>query len=152
MKAQKTGDSNPWREKYLAAHPGRASEQQRRYSESHPGRRAEIDKRWAAAHPEAVRTRNARRVWPGSTSETRARLRFRNYGVTADWFRDQLVGQAGRCAICGSVFKSERDTHIDHDHSTKRVRGLLCNGCNLVLGHAKDSQVILTNAIRYLGV
>lgn len=53
---------------------------------------------------------------------------------------------AGECATCGSV---ER-LCIDHDHATGRVRGLLCNDCNLSLGYAKDSIETLKNLIKYL--
>ena len=50
------------------------------------------------------------------------------------------------CPICGS----EEPLVVDHDHSTQEVRGLICNNCNLVLGHAKDNIETLQNAIAYL--
>lgn len=43
-----------------------------------------------------------------------------------------------------------RAFHIDHDHDTGVVRGLLCNLCNLLLGHARDQQDVLRAAIEYL--
>lgn len=39
---------------------------------------------------------------------------------------------------------------IDHNHTTREIRGLLCNDCNLILGYAKDSIEILENAIKYI--
>ena len=50
------------------------------------------------------------------------------------------------CPICGS----EEPLVVDHDHSTYEVRGLICNHCNLVLGHARDNIQTLKNAIAYL--
>jgi hypothetical protein len=60
-----------------------------------------------------------------------------------------LVGKDA-CEICSSPFKSHRDKHVDHCHSTGRVRGVLCRACNSLLGEAKDSPINLSNAIKYL--
>ena len=57
------------------------------------------------------------------------------------------------CDICQVELTFDR-THsqrcVDHDHSTDKVRGVLCNGCNAGLGHLKDSKLIMNKAIRYL--
>lgn len=53
---------------------------------------------------------------------------------------------AGRCQIC----HKETALHIDHDHSTGQVRGLLCNSCNGGLGAFKDNPDFLHEAVRYL--
>ena len=55
-------------------------------------------------------------------------------GLTADQYDELLARQAGVCAICGKPPKTRR-LHVDHDHATQRVRGLLCFVCNrYVLG------------------
>lgn len=38
------------------------------------------------------------------------------------------------CAICGNEFKSSKDKHIDHNHTTDKIRGVLCSRCNRFLG------------------
>ncbi len=55
--------------------------------------------------------------------------------------------QGGRCAICET--ETEK-LHIDHDHETGKVRGLLCMNCNTALGQFKDDIEILKAAILYL--
>ena len=64
----------------------------------------------------------------------------RVYNITiAMW--DRLFEAQGRsCAVCKSVFPGRKNGHwsTDHDHKTGIVRGILCNGCNSALGHAKD--------------
>lgn len=40
--------------------------------------------------------------------------------------------------------------HIDHDHKTGKLRGLLCDRCNRGLGYLSDSVVLLLRAICYL--
>lgn len=54
------------------------------------------------------------------------------------------------CAICQS--KPRARLHIDHNHKTGKYRGLLCDNCNLGLGHFKDSPTLLALAIEYLRV
>ena len=58
--------------------------------------------------------------------------------------------QKGVCAVCGEVLTLKY--HIDHDHLTGKIRGLLCRGCNLGLGFFQDSVPKLMAAIQYLGV
>ncbi len=59
-----------------------------------------------------------------------------------------LAAQDGRCAICHEVAPR---LAIDHDHSTGAVRGILCDPCNMGLGHFRDNPELLAEAIRYLG-
>jgi hypothetical protein len=63
-----------------------------------------------------------------------------------------LVSQDNKCAICGTAFEDSfgKNVHVDHDHKTGKVRGLLCQGCNHLLGRAKDDPQILLNAVDYL--
>lgn len=77
------------------------------------------------------------------------------YGITEAAYLALLDAQQSRCALCLLAFdKTAKATtpHVDHDHVTGKVRGLLCHHCNVLLGHAKDSADLLTSAIRYLGV
>ena len=70
------------------------------------------------------------------------------YGVDQAMFNQMLIAQGSRCMICGKGFI--KTPHIDHDHSTGKIRGLLCNRCNWLLGNAGDSVTVLNNAILYL--
>lgn len=54
--------------------------------------------------------------------------------------------QSGLCAICGTAPAA----HVDHDHATGKVRGLLCFNCNGGLGQFKDQIGVLNAAVRYL--
>jgi hypothetical protein len=68
------------------------------------------------------------------------------YGMTAaevDALRDL---QGGVCAIC----RSAPAVHVDHDHETGKVRGMLCFSCNAAIGHFKDDPAVLRRAARYL--
>ena len=80
----------------------------------------------------------------------RERWREREHGVSQADFERMLFWQNGRCAICGDEFKSNRMTHVDHNHNTGKVRDLLCHHCNAGLGLFKDSVLRLQQAIDYL--
>jgi hypothetical protein len=71
----------------------------------------------------------------------------KDFGITLEIYKEMFDKQNGRCAICENEFKI---LCIDHDHITDKIRGLLCNQCNLVLGNAKDNIFILENSINYL--
>lgn len=72
------------------------------------------------------------------------------YSLTEAEFSAMIARQLGGCAICGQQFKVSLHTHVDHCHVTKKVRGILCAKCNLMLGHAKDSLALLRQAAEYL--
>lgn len=85
----------------------------------------------------------------------RSRLK-QKYGITLEEYGRLLGMQNGVCAICRQEEVTRdhrgklRELAVDHDHITGKVRGLLCNQCNNMLGRAKDSVTILQAAIDYL--
>ena len=73
------------------------------------------------------------------------------YGVPAEDLRAMWRAQDGACAICRVVLGlGTRGVHIDHDHVTGAVRGLLCAACNVMLGQAGDDVGVLEGAVAYL--
>jgi hypothetical protein len=61
--------------------------------------------------------------------------------------------QDGECANYGCQTKLQKGKSgacIDHDHNTGKIRGILCRTCNLALGHAKDSVIVLSGLVTYL--
>ena len=76
----------------------------------------------------------------------------RSYGLSQEQTAALFVRQNGRCRICAIRFVEvgRKATQVDHDHKTGRVRGLLCRGCNLTLGFAKDDPDRLRKAAEYL--
>jgi len=74
----------------------------------------------------------------------------RNRGVTLEWYEKTLLDQKALCAICCDPLDYSTNTHVDHDHTTGAVRGLLCNGCNIGLGYFQDSPARMAAAIEYL--
>lgn len=85
------------------------------------------------------------------------------YGLTADRYAAMLEAQGGACAICRRIPDPSgrmKRLGVDHDHGCcpgdrscgKCVRGLLCSGCNGMIGMANDDPEHLRAAIRYLEI
>lgn len=82
-------------------------------------------------------------------SATRSGLKSR-YGITVSDKARMLQNQHSRCAICTTEFNPPSSAHVDHDHTTGEVRGLLCGKCNTGLGQFNDSPELLLAAVDYL--
>lgn len=81
--------------------------------------------------------------------------RRKNYGLAPGQFQVMLDAQNGVCASCGypetATFRGRpRALHVDHDHTTGQVRGLLCTGCNTALGLLREDPARILGLIRYL--
>lgn len=109
---------------------------------------------WACEQCRREYYRDYRRRTPRSDNTRAAHLR-RTYGMTEAQYDAMLAEQGGACAVCGATKPSGPSLHfgrwcIDHDHATGRVRGLLCNTCNLALGAVKDSPEMLDALAAYV--
>lgn len=77
------------------------------------------------------------------------------FGITNKEYDEMLYKQNGVCEICNqketSVFKNTtRRLCVDHNHNSGKVRSLLCQRCNRVLGIVKENRVLLNKLISYL--
>jgi hypothetical protein len=76
---------------------------------------------------------------------------MKQYGISSMQYEEMLKNQDYKCAVCN---KTEQENNqrlaVDHEHSTKKVRKLLCNSCNVALGLVNDNPAILTSLISYL--
>ncbi len=73
-----------------------------------------------------------------------------NYSITVDQYEDILYEQDSKCALCGGGPNGKGRLHVDHDHETKVIRGLLCHSCNTGIGLLNDDVELLQKAIIYL--
>jgi hypothetical protein len=74
-----------------------------------------------------------------------------DFGITIEEYDKMWESQGRRCAICQRTKKPvERAFDVDHDHVTKKVRGILCSDCNKGLGYFKDDTRLMSCAAMYL--
>jgi len=69
------------------------------------------------------------------------------YGLTKEEY-DSLIENNPVCKSCKEEFTNT--PHVDHDHKTGIVRGLLCNKCNKALGLLNDDPIKIVNLLQYL--
>jgi Recombination endonuclease VII len=77
----------------------------------------------------------------------------RQYGISLEEYTRLIAEQSGVCKVCKGIpdgMKSYGRLHLDHDHATGKVRGLLCGHCNRALGGARDNPAILRALAVYL--
>lgn len=72
------------------------------------------------------------------------------YGLSRDKYHVLVDSQDSKCAICAKHFKNNFNLHIDHCHTTGKVRGLLCNKCNQAIGLFGENVAKMRLAIEYL--
>jgi hypothetical protein len=136
--------------------------QQRRYYANHRKKILARTRRWQAVHRKEMaatqadyRARNKEkdaasvRQWklkhPGYF---RKNMLKKKYNLSLAEFQAMVKRQKGKCCICHQRPRSV--LHVDHNHTTGSVRGLLCSGCNRGLGCFQDRPALLKKAAKYL--
>ena len=85
--------------------------------------------------------------------QAKLKQHLRKYDLSIEQYNEMFNQQNGKCAICNDIgddSKLFRPLYIDHNHTTGKVRGLLCQRCNFMIGQARDSIEILSKGIEYL--
>lgn len=92
---------------------------------------------------------------PTTPLQRRAHRLKNKFGISVQQYDAMYAAQGGVCAICGSaetkVIRGQvQRLAVDHDHTTGKVRGLLCHVCNVALGMLRDSPKLLQKALEYV--
>jgi endogenous inhibitor of DNA gyrase (YacG/DUF329 family) len=91
-----------------------------------------------------------------SSGNKRCQLKTKNYwlqhkyGISSEQKEEMLQKQGYKCAVCETTKPTKFGWHVDHCHTTNKIRGILCQFCNQLLGMAKDDVSILQQSIKYL--
>ena len=108
-------------------------------------------KEWRLANPQRVASNHEAFVASGGkkVADRRSHLK-RKYGMTIEQYDAMLEAQGGGCFICGRPPREDISLHVDHDHSTGKVRGILCFCCNNALADFQDDPALLRKAASYV--
>lgn len=147
-------------DKWRAKNPDRVKAAQQRYREANRDRIRQYQKSAVAVERDRLRAQTPerkaqvreyhKRYYAENRNKILARSkerRFAQYALTRSAFAAMLDTQNNKCAICQTTPKV---WNIDHDHKTGKVRGLLCNPCNIAIGLLKDSPQFCLLAAKYL--
>ena len=126
------------------------AETTREWRLANPEKARASKQRWRLNNPEKVEAQRVRQ----NTVNRSGRLNknyLRRYGITLQQRDEMLIAQGGKCACCGtSEVAPVRGWHVDHCHSTDRVRGILCAGCNTFIGKIEASEERHKLALAYI--
>jgi len=120
---------------WLKEHPEKLKISQKKYYHSHKEEYAIRQKKYRLVHSREIAEKKLKRA----------------FGIDFEDYAYMFEAQRGCCAICGrhqDEFK--KALHVDHNHVTGQIRGLLCFPCNRGLGRFGDTKPLLLKAIKYL--
>lgn len=123
------------RKKDYANNKKKYSKRAKKYRTNNAEEIKKVKKQYTATHKKEIRNLNLKYA----------------YGITIDQYEQMFNVQEGKCKICNKHQNElKQPLSVDHNHTTNKIRGLLCQNCNTILGHAKDNIDILQKAINYL--
>jgi Recombination endonuclease VII len=114
-------------------------------------REVERVRQWALANPDKIADRiaAARGSAQKKLADRKSHLK-RKYGLSLEDYERMFAAQGGVCAICLETRPEERTLHVDHDHETGAIRGLLCFRCNNAIGDLREDFDLFQRAADYL--
>ena len=135
--------------KYYLEHSEKSKEYRKKWYEKN----REIGKRdsrnWYAKNKERSKVNHTK--WRETHKSERNKYLYKHkYGISVEERYSIWLNQNKKCKICQRDLIDSEHCHTDHNHVTGKIRGLLCNNCNLLLGQAHDNIEILRKAIKYL--
>jgi hypothetical protein len=138
------------REKWAAANPEKNRKSKRDWSKRNAAAVVKMKEAWRKANKDRWNTTG--KAWKKAHPQAMRIYQLRKYGLTPESFQSLLDSQGGRCAICGTkeFGGPGKRPHVDHDHETNKLRGLLCVKCNAGIGQFQESTKFLLLAVDYL--
>jgi hypothetical protein len=111
--------------------------------------------KWSGNHYPSARCKPChqqyKRESPTTPRNRKAEKLQLRYGLTYEQWEKMRETESHSCMICGiTEAEIDKKLDVDHCHNSGKVRGILCNPCNNMIGHAKDNIAVLQAAAAYL--
>lgn len=138
--------------KYRQANSEKVKKQIAEWRKKNPGKAKEYSARRYARHSARLlaEARAFRAANPELSRRYTRRSRYKRNGINLADAERVRAAHNGRCDCCGRDKSGGNGWAVDHDHSTGRVRGVLCNWCNIAIGRLGDTLEGVLKAVRYL--
>ena len=125
----------------------------RKWAKANREHKAEIDRKawqkFKTTKPEMVKQSQDKFAKTDKWKQlVRRRSLKQKYGITLQDKIEMWEVQGKQCAVCRSKLTFEQ-AHVDHSHITRRVRGILCRGCNFAYGILKEDEERIRNLLSY---
>ncbi len=129
-------------------------ERRRQYYIVNKKKKKEYQRNWYDDNKEKIRSYK-KQYYIDNKEEQKRQFKIndlkRKFGITKEEYDSMFNKQNGCCRICGKHQNEfSKALAVDHDHATKKIRGLLCSNCNKGLGFFNDDINKLSIAINYL--
>lgn len=124
--------------KYRQENKKRASVYRKKYYQENKEKCAAFSKKYYLVHKKQ------------SAEHTRIN-NLKKYGLTLKQYDEMFEKQSGNCIICG-LPELMRRLSVDHDHETGKIRALLCERCNLLLGRVESNPELVIKMLEYLEI
>jgi hypothetical protein len=111
--------------------------------------------KWAGKHYLSARCKPCHQQYksanPNTPRNRKAEKLQLRYGLSYEQWEKLREAEGYACMICGvTEDEMEKRLDVDHCHVSGKFRGVLCNPCNNILGHARDNPLILDAAAQYI--
>jgi Autographiviridae endonuclease VII len=111
---------------------------------------AAISRAYRKNHPDKIHITNQKQYYENDGQiKSRKRELLKKYGMTYEEYQALGVAQNNKCKICNQP-SNDGILRVDHNHTTGKVRGLLCDTCNRAIGLLKDDPTVLEKAAQYI--
>lgn len=124
----------------------------KKYRENNREKKAATDRRYREKKGESLLIKKRHYYFqnPEKIKERTLRKSIKHkYGITLEEY-NQLKDSSNQCHICNTEFGEKLRKNLDHCHATGKIRGILCQQCNVGIGCLKDDIERLSSAIEYI--
>ena len=132
-------------QKYMRTHRVEIRKQKKEYYRKHSEEIKRRTRNWVKKHHEEVQKYHQQYRKTHVKEKRDHHLRY-HYGITQSDFDKAIKAQGFKCAICGK----RKQLCVDHDPNTGKIRGLLCQYCNVGIGSFRDNPNLCRKASEYL--
>jgi hypothetical protein len=141
-----------YNKEYYRTHKDSIKNATKKYKSTRKEQYKEYYKKYKEKSSEYYKTRMLKNPQKVKEGWIRGGLKKR-FNMTLEEYNLILEKQENKCFICRTdVSLTGKRLHVDHDHKNGKIRGLLCNQCNLGLGAFKDNIELFKKAIEYLQI
>lgn len=155
-------------DKYYAAHKEAVKIRSKKYYEDHREHALKVRKTWRDNNKEKMSewykqyrgknrdaVRDRQKKWNNKNIIRRKLTNLnghykRTYGLSYEEVINLISLQNGLCKICGDKLDANKQTCVDHNHKTGKVRGILCRKCNVGIGAFQENKSIMLKASHYI--
>lgn len=139
-----------YHKKYYQENKEYVDKQNKKYYEENKKEVVAYKKEWYNDNKDKILKMRKKR-YNLTPEEQKRNSRLKQYGINFEDYDRMFIEQNGCCAICGKhQTKEKKSLHVDHNHKTGKIRGLLCQKCNHGVGLFNDNLDLLKKAIEYL--